>query len=91
MDVDALMQIVNANAILLIPIILGITEIVKRLLSESVATKWAPIISLIIAIVSAVMVIGVTRQALVAGVVMGLSASGLWSSLKSAIFEKKTN
>jgi hypothetical protein len=88
MDTNTLMELVNSYAVLLIPLTLGITQIVKQFLPESLLTKWTPVVSLIIAICSAMLVVGVSKNGILVGIIIGLSASGLWSTINGAIFKK---
>lgn len=67
-------------------IIIGLAEIVKRL--EIMDTKFIPIVDLILGIIAGVLVYGHIAQygfikGLVIGVALGLSACGLFSSIKN--------
>lgn len=65
----------------ILPIIIGLTELAKRL---GLPARFAPLISLALGIGLATLAAGgFTAVALVGGVFLGLSASGLWSGVKS--------
>jgi len=66
----------------LIPVVLAITEVIKRL---GVATKWIPLIALVLGVLTvwAVDIDGGAR--VLEGIVVGLSAAGLYSGTKATI------
>jgi hypothetical protein len=80
MDINTIMQTVSDYSLLLIPLTLGITQILKKFLPDAFLEKGTPLISLIVGIVSAAIMIGLNGQAFITGAVIGLSASGLWSA-----------
>lgn len=75
------MDFVTDN-IALIPVVTGIVEVAKRF---GLPTHWAPLVSLALGIVSGFVYLypGEPAQAVLAGVVIGLSASGLYSGVKN--------
>ena len=83
MDIQSLMDLVGSYSIFLIPIVLGITQVIKQFLPQAYLDKGVPLISLLTGIASSIAVIGINRQAVVIGVIIGLSASGLWSTAVS--------
>jgi len=81
MNADSILKLVESYIVILIPITLGITEIVKRVLPESILLKWTPLISMAIGVLSSMLVVGVTKNGILVGIIVGLSASGLWSTV----------
>jgi len=69
----------------LIPIILGITEVGKRL---GIPTQYSPLIAILIGVVFAGLISGFDVESILQGIVYGLSASGLWSGTKSILSSK---
>lgn len=74
------MEIEGAYA-LLVPLVLAVTEIIKR---AGVPKKFAPIVSIVLGIVF-VWLSNHQDVEWLAGIVIGLSASGLWSGAKSVV------
>jgi hypothetical protein len=64
---------------------LGLTSVFSQM---GVPSKYKPVIALLIAIGVAVLYVGLTKQALVVGLLGGLGASGLYSGV-SATFKKE--
>ena len=74
----------QALDLLSVPAILALVEIVKRLKIPYVSeSDYAPAVSLAIGVGLSVLFGGVSVQNLVQGLLLGLSASGLWSGTKS--------
>lgn len=65
-----------------VAIILALTELAKRV---GVPTQFAPLVSLALGIGLAFLVAGLTVDNFVTGLILGLSASGLWSGTKSVL------
>lgn len=73
-------------AIAAIPVALGLVQVIKQL---GIPSKYAPATSIGIGIILMVLVPSLTWQAtIVQGIIVGLSASGLWSGSKSVAFNK---
>ena len=85
MNVNDLMKLVQDYFIFLIPIITALTGIVKNVIPDKYRKAWTPVMSLIIGVGSSLLVIGITKIAAVIGVILGLSACGLWSTAKSPL------
>jgi hypothetical protein len=81
MTVDVLNNLIGTWTIVLIPVVAGLTELIKRLLPDAIALKWTPVLSLIIAIALSMAAIGLAFPAIFTGIVIGLSASGLYSTV----------
>lgn len=74
--------IVSASFLALIPVVIGIVEVVKRV---GLKAKYAPILSLVVGIGLAALIGGGWSEVILGGVIVGLSASGLYSGTKAAI------
>lgn len=76
----------NADAAhsVLIPIIVGLVEVLKRL---GLSSRWAPVASLVLGEGLAFLYVNPEdpRQALLSGLILGLAAMGLWSGPKAAL------
>ena len=68
----------------LIPILIGINEVVKRI---GIANRFIPIVSVLLGIGVSFITPGVTTSfiAIIGGIVIGLSAVGLYSGTRSTI------
>lgn len=85
MDVSTISSQVELYALILLPIIIGLTQLAKTFLGEQLSGKWAPVISLTLGVGGSLLFVGVTRQAAVIGVILGLMAAGLYSGGKAMI------
>ena len=63
-----------------VPLVLALTELVKRL---GLPVQYAPLLSVAFGIAIIAIAQDFTPTALTTGLVVGLSASGLWSGVKS--------
>ena len=69
-----------------IPVALGLVEVVKLL---KLPTRFAPVASILIGVGLVALVPDMTWQfVVVQGVIVGLSASGLWSGGKATVLNK---
>lgn len=89
MDINNLMEVVGNYSLILIPLVLGITQVIKQFLPAAFLEKGTPLVSLVIGILSSLLIAGVSSQSVVVGAVIGLSASGLWSTAVTP-FKAKT-
>lgn len=89
MNMLELMKVFNSYIVILIPITLGVTAIAKKLLPFKEVNKVSPLISLVVGVAASLLVIGLTRQAAIVGIIVGLSASGLWSVAINPFKKKK--
>ncbi|MFD1444341.1 hypothetical protein [Thermoactinomyces vulgaris] len=72
----------------LIPIILGVCEVLKQL---GLPNRWAPLASLALGVVAGVFFLpGNILEGVLQGLVLGLSASGLYSGPKNLIKRGKS-
>lgn len=91
MEISVITNLVESWGVLLIPLIIAITSIAKGFLPENQIAKWSPVISAISGIVGGILTIGITRQGILTGLIIGLAASGLYSGSKSVINAPKEN
>lgn len=72
----------EAYGIALIPVVLGLVELLKRL---GLPSKWAPVASLALGLVAGFfyMAPGKPAEAILDGIAVGLGAVGLWSGSRS--------
>lgn len=75
--------------LVLIPILIGILQVVKK--SELINSKFIPIVSLILGVLLGIVFSGFnTKDGIVAGLFIGLSAVGLYSGTTNVIEGIKT-
>lgn len=67
---------------LIIPLVLGLTEVFKR---AGVPIKYIPALSILLGVMGVVAIYGADATNIVQGIVYGLSASGLWSGVKTVL------
>ncbi len=60
--------------------IIGITQVLKLC---GLPTRFAPVVSLALGLSLSFIAIGVSPESVFAGIIAGLSASGLWGSVKT--------
>lgn len=72
----------TAFGIALIPVILGVIEVFKRV---GLNSKFSPVLALILGLIAGWFVVapGEPAKAVLSGIVMALSAIGLWSGPKN--------
>jgi hypothetical protein len=76
------MEIVNASFLALIPVVVGLVHVVRKV---GLSTKYAPVVSLAFGVVCAYLVGGSATTVIISGIVVGLSASGLYSGTKTTV------
>lgn len=76
------MDLLNFDPTLLgsVPIVLGLVELIKR---AGLSNRYAPIVSVVLGIGSMFLLGQEWQSAVMNGIFVGLSASGLWSSTKT--------
>ena len=68
--------------LLLIPILVGVLEVIKR--AEFLNTKYIPIVSVFLGIAMGIIFTGFEmKEGIIAGLYIGLSAVGLFSTVKN--------
>lgn len=82
MDTTVVLVQMSAVSLGLVPVVMGLTSLVKTYLDS----RWSPIVSLVLGIAGAFIfpsaTIGLT---VLQGILIGLTASGLYSGVKSVI------
>lgn len=69
--------------VILVPIVLGLVEAVKQ---AGMPSRYAPILSLAFGVAGTFLMSGVVAgSGVIQGLIVGLSAVGLWSGVKSSI------
>lgn len=66
----------------LVPIVLGVTQVAKM---TGLSRRYMPLVSLILGVIGAVSLGAFDATGVMQGVVVGLSASGLWSGGKAVL------
>ncbi|MBT9168603.1 MAG: hypothetical protein DDT19_01950 [Syntrophomonadaceae bacterium] len=89
MDIKTIMDLVSGWSLLLVPLILALTSLIKKFIPKEKVGVLSPIISLVLGICGGLLTIGFTKDAIIAGLIMGLSASGLYSGCKNIINQPK--
>lgn len=75
---------VSKEFLILVPVVVGVVQVIKTV---GMPSKYAPLTSLILGVAGALFFIGggVTGMNALQGVIVGLTASGLWSGVKATI------
>lgn len=68
--------------VLMVAVTTGITEVIKRL---GISKRFVPLVSLVIGVGACAVFVGMTPDVLLQGVIVGLTASGLYSSTKATL------
>jgi hypothetical protein len=71
--------------LIIIPIILGVVEVVKR---AGLPARFAPLVSLILGLFFGIFYIDSWKEGVIFGLVAGLSATGLYSGSKNMMSSK---
>jgi len=67
--------------IAIIPLILGLVELFKR---AGVSARWSPFVAVILGVLAGIFYISTDiKEGIIIGLMLGLSASGLYSGTKS--------
>lgn len=74
-------------SIVVVPIVVGLTEVVKRL---GLPSKFSPLVSIGFGLVIALLMQGVSTLTVLAGIIYGLSAAGLYSGTKALASQTST-
>jgi hypothetical protein len=72
---------ISTQFMVLVPIVLGVVEGLKQ---TGISSKWAPLLSLVLGVLGVYLVEAFTLSGplIIEGLVVGLSASGLYSGVK---------
>ena len=71
---------ISAAFLFLVPVIVGLTQVTKV---SGLKSKWAPLLSIILGMLGAFVLAGVSGTTGLGGIVAGLAACGLWSGTKT--------
>ena len=82
MDISNIQSLISSWGVFLIPAVTGIIHFSKDLLPDDYK-KYAPLISILTGMILSTLVLGASRTGILVGIIIGLSASGLWSTIKS--------
>lgn len=88
MDIMILQSFIASWGAILIPVILGITEIAKGVTNNKY-NRFSPAFSVVLGVLLGLLVVGFSRSGVFVGIVIGLSSSGLWSFAKMPVKTKK--
>ncbi|MFK2824118.1 hypothetical protein QYG89_00215 [Bacillus sp. B190/17] len=73
--------------IAIIPLVLGVVELFKR---GGMPVKYSPFVAVILGLLFGIFYIGTDiKEGIIIGLMLGLSASGLYSSSKNAMEQRK--
>ena len=70
---------------IMMAVVVGVTEVIKRLLPDTLKSRLAPLISLLLGFGVSWLVYGFSKDSVVVGAIIGLTGSGLYSGAKSVI------
>lgn len=88
-DINELQPILLAAGVIALPLVTGLTEVVKRVLGlGGEQLRWVPLIALVIGAIVGVVVISTSITGIVAGIIVGLGSTGLWEVGKTTIANK---
>lgn len=86
---DASLVTLSVVGLALVPVVLGLTQIVKSFVKDS---RWYPVISIVLGVVLAFVAPAATiALTLLQGVLIGLAASGLFSGAKTILTTVPSN
>lgn len=91
MNID--LDIISASSLIVVPIIVAICQAIKLILPERL-TKWMPFFSIATGIIIGFLANHNTAditETILSGVMYGLTASGLYSGVKSTMEAQKAN
>lgn len=75
-------SLINPAALSLIPLITALVQVAKQ---SGLSSKYAPYLSISLGIILSTLVVPETKDIILGGLVLGLSASGLYSGTKTAL------
>ena len=73
---------VSQQFLIVVPIVVGLVQVVKM---TGLDSRYAPAVSIILGIVGATLAAGCSGGTLLGGVIVGLTAAGLWSGVKATV------
>ena len=75
------------SAVLVVPLVTGLTEALKR--AFNITAQYVPLISIVLGAGAGLLIAGISIPAGVAGVIFGLAGVGLWEFGKTTLFSEK--
>jgi hypothetical protein len=76
------MEFLTPQVLALVPIVIGLVAVIKKV---GLNTRYLPVVALILGMLGVVGLEGISATALIGGIVVGLSASGLYSGTKAVV------
>lgn len=76
------MEILTAGLLFLVPVVIGLVAVLR---TAGLPVRVAPLTAIVLGILGAVALQGFSAAVVIAGIVIGLSASGLYSGTKTTI------
>lgn len=76
------MEILTPTLLALVPVVIGIIEVLKL---AGLPSKYAPFFSLVLGVAGAIAIAGANVEAIIGGIVIGLSSSGLYAGTKASL------
>lgn len=74
---------ISVQFLVLVPVVLGVVQVIKK---TGLSTRWSPLLSLVLGVVGALAIAkGYSADAVIQGLIAGLSAAGLWSGTKATL------
>ena len=77
---------ISAAYIVLVPVVVGVVQVCKR---AGLSSRLAPFISLVFGVLGVYLLGGLNHLNILQGIIIGLSAAGLWSGTKATVATKK--
>lgn len=71
---------ITGQFLVLVPVVLGVVEAIKR---AGLSSRWAALVSIALGILGAWALGGFSSLNIVEGIIAGLTASGLWSGVRA--------
>lgn len=84
-NIREISQIVTESGIIVIPATIGITQIFKKF---GFPNRYLPLVNIFLGIFAELLVLADIRAAITGGIILGLSAAGLYRSTKVVLFRK---
>lgn len=75
---------VSTQQLLLVPVVIGVTAVLKQTFVTGTTNRWTPIVALVLGVAGAFLLPSETLQTtILAGIVVGCSAAGVYSGAKT--------
>lgn len=73
---------ISTQFLVLVPVVLGVVQIAK---TSGIPSRFAPLTSLILGVAGTIFLGDFSAASAIQGLIVGLSAAGLWSGVKATI------